>query len=46
LGIPHRVVVGERGVDAGRLEYRGRRDSASQDFALNDALAFIRSRLR
>jgi prolyl-tRNA synthetase len=46
LGIPHRVVVGERGVEAGRLEYRGRRDTASQDFALNDALAFIRSRLR
>ncbi|HEY4873375.1 MAG TPA: proline--tRNA ligase [Steroidobacteraceae bacterium] len=46
LGIPHRVVVGERGVEAGRLEYRGRRDTTSQDFALNDALAFIRSRLR
>ena len=46
LGIPHRVVVGERGVEAARLEYRGRRDTASQDFALNDALAFIRSRLR
>jgi prolyl-tRNA synthetase len=45
-GIPHRVVVGERGLEAGRLEYRGRRDTASQDFALNDALAFIRSRLR
>jgi prolyl-tRNA synthetase len=46
LGIPHRVVVGERGVESGRLEYRGRRDTASQDFVLNDALAFIRSRLR
>jgi prolyl-tRNA synthetase len=46
LGIPHRVVVGERGLQAGRLEYRGRRDTANQDFALNDALAFIRSRLR
>jgi prolyl-tRNA synthetase len=46
LGIPHRVVVGERGLEAGRLEYRGRRDSANQDFALDDALAFIRSRLR
>jgi prolyl-tRNA synthetase len=44
-GIPHRVVVGERGVDAGRLEYRGRRDTESQDFALDDALAFIRSHL-
>jgi prolyl-tRNA synthetase len=46
LGIPHRVVVGERGLEAGRLEYRGRRDTASHDFALNDALDFIRSRLR
>jgi prolyl-tRNA synthetase len=46
LGIPHRVVVGERGLEAGRLEYRGRRDMANQDFALDDALDFIRSRLR
>jgi len=46
LGIPHRVVVGERSLEAGRLEYRGRRDPDSQDFALNDALPFIRARLR
>ena len=45
-GIPHRVVVGDRGLEAGRLEYRGRRDTHSEDFALDDALAFIRSRLR
>ena len=46
FGIPHRVVVGERALAAGRLEYRGRRDAASQDIALDDALAFIRARLR
>ena len=46
LGIPHRIVVGERGIEAGRLEYRGRRDTESQEFAPEDALAFIRSRLR
>ncbi|MFO1399917.1 MAG: proline--tRNA ligase [Steroidobacteraceae bacterium] len=45
LGIPHRVVVGERGLDAGRLEYRHRRAADSEEFALDDALAFIRSRL-
>jgi prolyl-tRNA synthetase len=45
LGIPHRLVVGERGVDAGKLEYRGRRDTESTEFPLNDALAFIRSRM-
>jgi prolyl-tRNA synthetase len=45
LGIPHRVVVGERGIDAGKLEYRGRRDTESQDFSLDGALDFIRSRM-
>ena len=45
LGIPHRVVVGERGLDAGKLEYRGRRDTASTEFAADNALAFIRSRM-
>ncbi|MCW5569901.1 MAG: proline--tRNA ligase, partial [Steroidobacteraceae bacterium] len=45
LGIPHRVVVGERGLEAGKLEYRHRRAAASEEFALDDALAFIRSRL-
>jgi len=45
LGIPHRVVVGERGLDSGKLEYRHRRDAESTEFALDDALAFIRSRL-
>jgi prolyl-tRNA synthetase len=45
LGIPHRVVVGERGLEAGKLEYRNRRDTESQEFPLDDALAFIRSQL-
>jgi len=45
LGIPHRLVVGERGLEAGKLEYRGRRDSESQEFPLDDALTFIRSRM-
>ena len=45
LGIPHRVVVGERGLEAGKLEYRHRRDTESQEFPLDDALNFVRSRL-
>jgi prolyl-tRNA synthetase len=45
LGIPHRVVVGERGLDAGRLEYRHRRAEASEEFPLDAALEFIRGRL-
>jgi len=46
LGIPHRLVIGERGIDAGKLEYRGRRDSESTDFPLAEALPFIRARLQ
>jgi prolyl-tRNA synthetase len=45
LGIPHRVVVGERGLEAGKLEYRNRRDTQSQEFPLEDALGFIRSHM-
>jgi prolyl-tRNA synthetase len=45
LGIPHRLVVAERGLEAGKLEYRHRRDSASTEFPAHEALAFIRARL-
>jgi prolyl-tRNA synthetase len=45
LGIPHRVVVGERGLEGGKLEYRNRRDTESQEFPLDDALGFIRSHM-
>ena len=38
LGIPHRVVVGERGLDAGTLEYRHRRATDSEDFPQQAAL--------
>ncbi len=44
-GIPHRVVVSDRGIEAGRLEYRHRRAADSEDFPLADAVSFIRSRL-
>jgi prolyl-tRNA synthetase len=45
LGIPHRLVVGERGLEAGKLEYRGRRDAESTEFPADNALEFIRSRM-
>jgi prolyl-tRNA synthetase len=46
IGIPHRIVIGERGVEAGTLEYRHRRATDSEDFPAHDALAFLRSRLQ
>jgi prolyl-tRNA synthetase len=44
IGIPHRIVIGERGLAAGTLEYRHRRDSASTDIAVGDVLAHVQSR--
>jgi prolyl-tRNA synthetase len=45
LGVPHRLVVGERSLEAGKLEYRHRRDSASIEFPAADARDFLRQRL-
>ena len=42
-GIPHRFVVSDRGLEAGTLEYKGRRDADKQDVALADAIAFLKS---
>ncbi|MFN3586982.1 MAG: proline--tRNA ligase [Moraxellaceae bacterium] len=41
IGIPHRIVVGEKGLDAGTLEYKGRRDSESRDIARSELLDFL-----
>ncbi|MFC4260423.1 proline--tRNA ligase [Marinobacter lacisalsi] len=40
-GLPHRVVVSDRGLTAGTLEYKGRRDADKQDVAINDILPFL-----
>ena len=46
IGIPHRLVISERGIGAGTLEYKGRSDSENQDIALDEAIEFIRAKLR
>ena len=38
LGIPHRIVVSDRGLDAGRLEYRHRRASANEDWPADEVV--------
>ncbi|MCU0734099.1 MAG: proline--tRNA ligase [Methylotetracoccus sp.] len=41
IGIPHRVVISERGLETGRLEYRGRQDAESRDIALAETATFL-----
>jgi prolyl-tRNA synthetase len=45
LGIPHRIVIGERGLAAGNLEYRHRRETESTEIPATDPVAFIRLKL-
>ena len=45
IGIPHRVVVAERGLEAGKLEYRHRRAEQNEELPLDDAVAAILKRL-
>ncbi len=44
IGLPHRVVVGEKGLDRGVVEYRGRRDAESSDVPLDEIVAFLAGR--
>ena len=46
IGIPHRIVVGDRGLDTGTVEYQGRQDQASQDVAMQDIVSFIQAKLQ
>ena len=45
IGIPHRLVLGDRGLDAGEIEYKSRRDAESRIIPLNGVIDFIKSRL-
>jgi prolyl-tRNA synthetase len=46
IGIPHRIVIGERGLDEGRLEYRGRTDSNNRMIEIERILPFLQEQLR
>ena len=41
LGIPHRLVVGERGVKKGMVEYRHRRDAEATEIPISEVAAFL-----
>jgi len=45
LGIPHCVVIGDRGLAAGRLEYRNRRSGENTEIAADGVLAELQKRL-
>ncbi len=42
IGIPHRVVIGERGLASGKFEYRHRRDAESRDLKREEVLEIVK----
>ncbi len=45
IGIPHRIVLGDRGLDAGNVEYKGRRDEENTEIAVAEVVAWIGKRI-
>jgi prolyl-tRNA synthetase len=45
MGIPHRIVVGDRGLKEGKLEYQGRRESAATAIPVAGAIEFVTGKL-
>jgi prolyl-tRNA synthetase len=46
IGVPHRIVIGERGLKEGNLEYQGRRDTAAISVPAEEMLAFVRNQMK
>ncbi len=45
IGIPHRIVIGDRGLKEGNVEYQGRKDTQAQSVALQDVSKLVQSKL-
>ena len=45
VGIPHRVVIGERGLKDGKLEYQGRREASATRLPVAEAAEFLTTKL-
>jgi prolyl-tRNA synthetase len=46
MGIPHRIVVGDRGLESGLLEYKGRRDAEKQEIPADNVVSFLKDRIQ
>jgi prolyl-tRNA synthetase len=45
IGVPHRIVVGDRGLKDGNLEYQGRRDTEASQVPVAEMVDFIKGKL-
>jgi prolyl-tRNA synthetase len=45
IGVPHRIVIGERGLKEGNLEYQGRRDAEATSVPVAEMVGFVKDKL-
>jgi prolyl-tRNA synthetase len=45
IGVPHRVVISDRGLKEGQLEYQHRRDAAATKVPAGEVFSFVKGRL-
>ena len=45
IGIPHRLILGERGLDNGMIEYKNRQSGEGDEFAISDVIAELAKRM-
>ena len=45
IGVPHRIVVGDRGLKEGKLEYQGRRDAAATPVDIDAMVDFLKAQM-
>jgi len=45
IGIPHRIVIGDRGLDSGMVEYQGRTEHESREIPFSEIVDFLKSKL-
>lgn len=46
IGIPHRIVIGDRGLESGQIEYRNRRESENRDIPADQLTSFIHENIQ
>ncbi|MGX5173314.1 proline--tRNA ligase [Aliikangiella sp. IMCC44653] len=45
IGVPHRIVISERGIDAGQFEYKHRKENDKVDVNIDDVFTFIQKKI-
>jgi prolyl-tRNA synthetase len=45
IGIPHRLVIGDRGLDAGTIEYKNRRSGTVEHLPIADVVKICKERI-